>query len=219
LVDAALRLVTSFASFTVRGADGVSITLDRQGTMTTVASSDGTVRAMDEHQYATGEGPCLSAAAEGRWVHSPSLADEGRWPAFVPRAREEGIASIMSTPLVVATLPVGAINMYSRTRAVFGAEERRVSVFFAKRAAEILAASTEVDQQQGMRISEALTTREIISMAQGVHMSVLRLSADDAAAELYRSARTKEITVRAEALAVLESAGRPPTGTGGRDGP
>lgn len=218
LIDAALRLVTSFASFTVRGADGVSITLDRRGQMMTVAGSDDTVRSMDEHQYATGEGPCLAAAAGGHWVHSPSLADERRWPVFVPRALEEGIASVMSTPLLVSAAPVGAINMYSRSSAVFGDGERKVSVFFAKRAAEILAASAEVDEQQRVRISEALTTREIIAMAQGVHMTRLGLSSDEAAAELYRSARTKEITVRAEALAVLGSTGRTGGGTDDRHG-
>ena len=216
LVDAALRLVVSFASFTVRGADGVSITLDRDGQLATVAGSDDTVRRMDAHQYATGEGPCLAAAASGAWIHSASLAEEERWPDFVPRAIGEGISSVMSTPLLVSEVPVGAINMYSRTGGVFGPDERVVSVFFAKRAAEILTASAEIDEQLGVRLLAALTSRETIAMAQGVHMSRLGLSAHGAAAELYRSARAKEITVRAEALAVLASTGR--TGTDDPDG-
>lgn len=205
LVDAALRLVTSLASVTVRGADGVSITLERHGQMTTVAASDDTVRRMDVHQYATGEGPCLAAAAEGRPLHSESLADEERWPVFVPRAIDEGIASILSTPLLVSALSVGALNMYSRTGWAFGPFERDVAALFATHASDILGEVAEVDEDQGVRISAALTSRDIISMAQGVHMSRLGLSADAAAAELYRSARSKEITVRAEAVAVLDS--------------
>ncbi len=150
-------------------------------------------------------------------VHSPSLADEERWPAFVPRAIEEGIASIMSTPLLVSNAPVGAINMYSRSGAVFGEAERRVSVFFAKRAAEIVASEAALDAQRGARISAALTSREIIAMAQGVHMSRLGLTPDAAAAALYRAARAKEITVHAEALEVLGSTGRPGARTDDRD--
>lgn len=207
VVDSALRLVTAMARVTVRGADGVSITLERHGRMTTIADSDDTVRRMDEHQYATGEGPCLAAAAEGRWFHSESLAEEQRWPVFVPRAIGEGIASVMSTPLLIETLPAGAINMYSRTDRVFGPDERKVAAFFAKRAAGILGEAAQLDEEQSVRISAALTSREIIAMAQGVHMSRLGISSAEAAAELYRAARHKGITVRAEALAVLDSTG------------
>lgn len=212
VVDAALRLVTSLARVTVSGADGVSVTLERHGRMTTVADSDGTVRRMDEHQYATGEGPCLAAAAEGRWFHSESLAEEQRWPVFVPRAIDEGIASIMSTPLLVQARPVGAINMYSRADRVFGPDERKVAAFFAKRAADLMGEATSLDEEQGARISAALTSREVIAMAQGVHMTRLGISSDAAAAELYRAARSKGITVRAEAVAVLGSTGAGPRG-------
>jgi len=74
VLDAALRLVTVLARATVDGADGVSVSLERHGTVTTVAASDETIAQMDRDQYATGEGPCLSAAAEGRWFHVESLA-------------------------------------------------------------------------------------------------------------------------------------------------
>lgn len=205
MVDAALRLVTSIASVTVRGADGVSITLERHGQMTTVAASDETVRRMDVHQYATGEGPCLAAAAEGRWLHSGSLADEERWPLFVPRAVGEGIASILSTPLLVSAVSVGALNIYSRAAWAFGLFERDVASLFAVHAADILSEAADFDEDQGVRISAALTTRDLIAMAQGVHMSRLGVSAEAAAAELYRTARGKAITVRDEAVAVLDS--------------
>ena len=74
----------------------------RAGRLATVAASNETVSRMDCHQYETGEGPCLAAAAEGHWFHIESLRDETRWPAFVPLALDEGIASILSTPLLVA---------------------------------------------------------------------------------------------------------------------
>lgn len=217
-MDAALRLVTSFANISVRGVDGVSITLERHGRMATVAGSDDTVRLMDQHQYATGEGPCLAAASEGRTFLSPSLVEEKRWPAFVPRAVEQGIASILSTPLLVSVRPVGAINMYSCTSEVFGQPERDVATYFAKRAADILRQARELDEDQGMRISAALTSRDLITMAQGVHMTRLGVTAEAAAAELYRAARGKGITVRAEAITVLESTRREDDGPGEHDG-
>ena len=205
LLDAALRLVTALASTTVRQADGVSVTLERHGRLATVAASDDTIRRMDAHQYSTGEGPCLSAAAEGRSFHSEFLAEEERWPTFVPRALDEGICSILSNPLLVSSRPVGALNIYSRTGWAFGPVEQQVATIFAEHAADILAEALDLDAQQGVRISEALTAREVIAMAQGVHMARLGISADDAAAVLHRTARAREVTVLEEAAAVVES--------------
>ena len=90
-VDAALRLVTALAETTVENADGVSVTLERHGRVMTVAASDDAVKEMDHHQYDTGEGPCLAAKAEGQWFYIESLAEETRWPNFVPLALEQGI--------------------------------------------------------------------------------------------------------------------------------
>lgn len=212
--DTALQQVTSLAGVTVKGADGVSIALERHGQMTTVAASDDTGRRMDAHQYATGEGPCLEAVTEGRWIHSESLADEQRWPAFVPRAIDEGIASVLSSPLLVSSIPVGALNVYSRMGWTFGPFERDVAVNFASHAAAILGEIAEIEEDQGAKISAALTSRDIIAMAQGVLMTRLGVSAHAAAAELYRAARRKEITVRAEAVAVLDSTGADRSGPG-----
>ncbi|MEO6495630.1 MAG: GAF domain-containing protein, partial [Ilumatobacteraceae bacterium] len=105
VIDAALRLVTALASATVDNADGVSVTLERHGRLLTVAASDDAVLEMDGHQYDSGEGPCLAAKAEGRWFYIESLDDESRWPTFVPLALEQGIHSILASPLMTADRP------------------------------------------------------------------------------------------------------------------
>jgi anti-anti-sigma factor len=210
VLDAALRLVTALAAATVEGADGVSVTLERSGRLRTVASSNETILRMDEHQYATGEGPCLSAAAEGRWFHVESLAAEDRWPAFVPRALEEGVASILSTPLMDADGPVGALNIYSRTDGAFGTTQQELAALFAGQASGILAgSSTDVsDQDVGTRIANALAAREVIAQAQGVYMARQSVSAEDAAAAIHRSAREREVSVLVESTDLVGSTHR-----------
>ena len=207
VLDAALRLVTALAAVTVDGADGVSVTLERRGRLRTVASSNETILRMDDHQYATGQGPCLSAAAEGRWFHVESLAAEDRWPAFVPRALEEGVASILSTPLMAADGPVGALNIYSKTDGAFGSTQQELAALFAGQASGILAgSSTDVsDQEVGARIANALAAREVIAQAQGVYMARHSVSAKDAAAALHRSARQREVSVLVESTDVVGS--------------
>ncbi|HUP75145.1 MAG TPA: anti-sigma factor antagonist [Acidimicrobiales bacterium] len=207
VIDAALRLVTSLAAATVDGADGVSVTLERHGQPATVASSNETVLRMDNDQYQTGEGPCLAAAAEGHWFHIESLAEETRWPAFVSRAAEEGIGSILSTPLIVAERPVGALNIYSNSERAFGTDEQELAALFATQASAILAdaGSDANDERTGQRIASALIARDVIARAQGVLMARQHVSSDDAAAKLHRSARTAAVTVLQHAAEVVDS--------------
>jgi GAF domain-containing protein len=207
VLDAALRLVTTLASATVEGADGVSVSLERQGRMTTVASSNETVLRMDAHQYRTGEGPCLAAAAEGHRFHIESLAEERRWPTFVPLAVGEGIASILSSPLLAFNRPLGALNIYSNREHAFGGRQQELAALFASQASGILtdARADIPDVELAARIADALVAREVIARAQGVLMARRGIDAEAAAASLYRSARSAETSVRLLAVDIVAS--------------
>lgn len=213
VIDAALRLVTALASATVEGADGVSVSLERHGQLTTVAASDDTVVLMDDHQYQTGQGPCLAAAAEGHWFHIESLAEEDRWPAFVPRAMEEGIASILSTPLKTGDRPLGALNIYSNTERAFGPSQQELAALFATQASGILtdAGADVTDEAAAERIHEALLARETIARAQGVLMARHNITAERATITLHRAARTAEVPVLQRATEILTSTQSRPT--------
>ncbi len=204
-VDAALRLVVALASATVGGADGVSVSLHRHGRLMTAAASDDTVLQMDRDQYATGEGPCLSASAEGRWFHAESLAHESRWPKFVPRALDDGIASILSSPLMSGERPLGALNIYSKAERAFGPPEQELAALFATHVAGILldAGADVPDDQTTARIQAALRSRQTIARAQGVLMERRRIGAEQAASLLHATARAEEVNVSDHAANVL----------------
>ena len=207
VVDAALRLVVALARETVGGADGVTVTLSRHGQMTTVASSDETIVQMDRDQYATGQGPCLAAATEGRGFHVESLAEETRWPEFIPRAIRGGIRSILSTPLLAGARPVGALNIYSNAERAFGAEEQELAALFATQASGILTdAAVDVSAEQAAaRLQDALRSREVIAQAQGVVMGREGVSAEEAFAHLRRSSGDAHVPVRQRAGDVVAS--------------
>ena len=204
-IDAALLRVVALVGATMQGADGVSVTLERNGRLATVASSNDTVMRMDDHQYATGEGPCLSAAAQGHWFHIESLADETRWPAFVPLARGEGIASILSTPLLRAERPLGALNIYSNTERAFDGHQQEVAALFASQASAILTDAGFRDDQRSEPLANALFARQVIARAQGVLMARSHLTSEHAAAAIHRSARAAGITVALHAAAIVAS--------------
>jgi anti-anti-sigma factor len=197
VTDAALALVTTLAQATIAGADGVSVSLHRHGSLVTVAASDDRIAQMDRDQYATGQGPCLSAATSGQPVGVDALADETRWPAFVPRALMGGIASILSSPLQSATGPVGALNMYCREERGFGTRSRELAALFAEQASGILLESAErASADGGERLREALQTRTAIAQAQGIVMARTSATAEEAYSRLKLHARHTEQSVR-----------------------
>lgn len=172
VLDSALKLVVDLARCRVNGADGVSISLRRNGTLTTVAATDDTIRAMDADQYETGEGPCVDASTQGHWFRAESLESETRWPSFTPRARGLGIRAILSSPLTSADQSVGALNIYSLTAEAFENEDQQWAAAVAAQASVILsAARTGVgDSERAHRLQEALRSRESIAVAIGMVM-------------------------------------------------
>jgi len=207
-IDAALRTVVEFAAFILERADGVSVTLRRGGVLRTVAASNPAVAQMDADQYETGEGPCLAAASEGHWFHIDELASEHRWPEFVKRARAEGINSVLSTPLMVESRPVGALNIYSITEHSFGPSEQKRAAWFAERSSAIVADGRTVDADATVleHLQGALDSREAISRAEGFLMGQRSIPQAAASAELRRSARRAESPVHEYALTVTGSA-------------
>ncbi len=210
LVDAALRLVTALARATVGGADGVSVAVTRQGQLTTVAASDETIAQMDRDQYATGEGPCMAAAQDGRTFHVESVDEEVRWPRFIPRARHDGIASILSTPLMVSERPVGSLNIYSNNERAFKEHDQELAALFASEASAILAEARVETGVDGIakRLRESLSAREIIAQAQGVIMARQGISAEAAYANLRQYSKKHGITIRECAAALVSNTAR-----------
>jgi anti-anti-sigma factor len=191
LLTAALQLVVTMTQAVVHGADGASITLPTRGRFETIAASNDTVLEMDHDQYETGEGPCLDAARTGVRHLATSLDDETRWPSFVPRARARGICSILSTPVMAGEAPLGALNLYSRSVSPFAAHETDWADQFASEAAIVLSTAKAAASPDGLdaQVREALLSREVIALAQGVMMERYSMSAPTARAALRRESR------------------------------
>jgi anti-anti-sigma factor len=219
VVDGALRLVVALARATVEGADGVSVSLQRHGRLTTVAATDQTILDMDANQYATGEGPCVDASVEGRWFHVESLERETRWPAFIPKARELGINAILSSPLLAAEHPVGALNIYSRTQSAFSEKEQELAAIFATEASIILrdAGADVADDQLSELMQAALESRQTVARAEGVVMEREGISAVDAFTALRNFSKSTNQPLVERATDIVDSTRRaqpdPPLGS------
>lgn len=208
VIDGALRLIVELARISIRAADGVSVSLLRHGVLSTVAASDQTILAMDADQYATGQGPCVDASIKGHWFHAESLDTETRGPAFTPQARSLGIKSILSPPLRALKKPVGALNIYSRTAETFEVEDQESAAIFAEQASAILSdARADVsDTQMAIRFEEALRSRKVITLAEGILMEREGMDEEGAYTALLRLALYQGVPLRDRAEAMVLSA-------------
>src|SRR5512133_4404938 len=77
-----LTQVASYAVQAIPGADGAGLTLLEQDRADTIVATAPFVTEVDDIQYGMRQGPCISAAREGRTVLSGSLGGDSRWPHF-----------------------------------------------------------------------------------------------------------------------------------------
>jgi diguanylate cyclase (GGDEF)-like protein len=80
-----------------------------------VAASDPSALRYEQLQTELGEGPCLLAYSSGEAVSVPDLRAESRFPEFVPRALESGLAAVFTFPLRHEDLQMGALDLYRDT--------------------------------------------------------------------------------------------------------
>lgn len=209
-LDAVLLLAVNLVKISMAPADGVSVSLFRDGQIQTVAASNQTVREMDSGQYATQEGPCVDASTLGHRFLCRSLEEERRWPKFVPLALSLGIRAIISNPLRAKSGAAGALNIYSLTPSVFGNAEQQLSFNFANeisaflvRANARLSHAPSTDGIQG-----ALESREAIALAQGILMERRNLDKEGAFDSLRRLSQDDDQTLLKHALDIAGSTRR-----------
>ena len=205
LATLAARLVT----------DGVScgMTMRPNGGPATVACSDPLASEIDEVQYLLNDGPCLHAMRSGDQVSIDDTAGRAQWPRFEAAAQARGIRSCLALPLVADGKPVGALNLYARGVAAFGAVQVRHAENLAENASGglslmlRLASYSELTEQ----LRSSLTSRAVIYQALGVIMARERCAQAKAFEILRTASQHSNLKLRDIAAAIITSvSGEPP---------
>jgi GAF domain-containing protein len=168
-----LLRVAECAVQAIPGADGAGLTLIEADRVDTMVASADFVRQVDAIQYGIGEGPCITAAAEGRTVRSGSLGGTRLWPRFGPRVGRLGVHSVLSLPLRVHDDVLGAMNVYAHAKDAFDDRAVRLGELFAVPAAISVLNARELAQARrlAVHLQAALTSRTVIDQALGIMMS------------------------------------------------
>lgn len=200
------RLMEAAAGETGRhGTAHCSVTVARDGRSATVASSGGFPLGLDELQYASGQGPCVTALRINRAVQAQDLAHEDRWPAYTKAALDMGIRSALAVPIALEPGARGALNCYAEQAGALGEEARASAEAFADLASSSirLAVRLETERDRSSDLAAALESRTAINLAAGVIMAQSGCGQEQAVEILRRAAASRSVKLRDVASQIL----------------
>ena len=186
---------------------GISI-LDDRGNPTTAVYTDQDSPRIDSGQYESGKGPCLDAWRQRRVVRIDDMEDAlGEYPEFAALAKEHGVQSTLSLPMVAGGEGIGALNLYARTANGFSEDDEAIGLDLATAAAAVLANAAAYwgAAQLGEQLNEAMKSRAVIEQAKGMLMAQSpELSADDAFEVLRKASQRENVKLRDIAQRLVE---------------
>lgn len=169
--------------------------LGEDGRPTTGVFTDQQAPEIDSAQYESGKGPCLDAWRQGRVVRLDDMADASdRYPEFAKAARNHGVESSLSLPLLAGGQGMGALNMYSRVRGGFSPGDEAIGTDLAAAAAIVLANASAYwgAAQLNEQLTEAMRSRAVIEQAKGILMARSPEITPDGAFDMLRRASQRE---------------------------
>jgi hypothetical protein len=184
----------------VPGFDQMSVSVVRpDGTVTTMAATDGWARDMDNLQYEVDQGPCLDALRDEALVLVEAFPTQGHnWPLYAPRAAKAGVQAQMGVRIREADETLGSLNFYSTSADMIQPGAARRAGLFATHAAIALAYARHADDEKA-----GLPDRHVVARAVTVLMERFQISEDRATYYLIRIATVAELPLDDVAHQVL----------------
>ncbi len=201
-----LERITASATELVDGCDAAGILVLHARKVETLAPTDQLVVDSDRLQEQLGEGPCFDVVrhAQGQQVHriADLTGEQGRWPAYAPRAHALGVGSMMGFLLFTDDEDLGALNLYSRKAGVFTEASELAGWLLASHAAVAFASARTHAQME-----QAVATRHVIGEAMGILIGSHHLSEDQAFDVLRRYSQENNVKLREVARLICEQGG------------
>lgn len=191
------------------------ITLFRHRKAATVASSSAAAQAMDEIQYAFGDGPCVRASREQETVHIPDVEHCKRWPQYAVTVRGHGVRSILALPFLLDGDTRAALNLYSHRPGRFDGKAMELARDFVGQTSMALRLAVRFAHYSdtAANLKATLETRTGIDVAVGIIMAQNRCSQAEAFELLKSASSARNIKLHMVAAGLVESLGQGPIHT------
>lgn len=210
ITEALTNLASSVTA--VFGVECAAASLQEAGRYRLLGGTDGRSSALERLQARTQAGPSVEAWRSGTVVNLADIAKAPRrWGGFRSAAREAGIVSVAAVPLRGAGASVGAIGLYGTSRRDWAADDfDAVRVLGDLTTGYVVTAFDLAVQQRVIKqLRDALGTRVIIEQAKGLLAAERGIPVAEAFELLRRYARSRSISIRSVAAAVVGRGFRP----------
>lgn len=209
--DAIDEVVWKTAMLAVEASDDVAacgVTVLRDGKPISLLPEQGQAYAdLEEHQYATGEGPAMEAMRTSGPVRAEAMVQDTRWGDYPARAVDRGVQSSLSLPLIAGEQVLGAVTFYCARPHALNDE------FVLGRLVTDLAATAlwcmlkHADKQQMEdQLQQALNSRADIDQAKGILMAQQGCGPDEAFDLLRQASQHRNVKLRTLAAEIVERA-------------
>jgi GAF domain-containing protein len=189
----------------VPNAEACGLTLNRDASGVTVASTGPLADRADEGQYEVDDGPCLESMRTGTVVRVEDMATEGRWTPYPARAAQLGVRSSLSLPLVVEGRSSGALNLYATEPGAFSADAQSTATRWAEQATGALTVALRIadGDSRADALLGGLDTRATIGQAVGLLMAQERCTAGQAFDLLRIASQRRNVKLRDVAAGIV----------------
>ncbi len=165
-------------------SDPIGLLMMRGGGSTPVEGTDGSGEELDEAQTILGEGPTVDAMTSISPVVAEDLASTAslmRWPGFVARAAEAGVASAFAFPMRVGGVRVGVMTAYRTSAGPLTSTEFADALVLSSLATLLLMESGQaIDLESARLVGEELESHSRLQIAAGMVSERLDVSVADA---------------------------------------
>jgi GAF domain-containing protein len=199
-VQQTLRGIVEYAQQAAGCDDAGLVLLRGSGQAATAVATHVRVTKSDRLQQELREGPCIQDIWSADSFIVSDIAHDTRWPEWGPRAAALGLRSLLCIRLSTHRKTLGALNLYAHQVGAFDEDDLDVAEIFGRHAAIALASAWEED---GLR--QAIGSRHLIGLAQGILMERYALDAESSFALLRRYSRDTNVKLRVIAARIVET--------------
>ena len=193
-----LHEVAELTMIALPQTDHVGITMLVDGVLKTSVFTHPEVPEIDQAQYRTGDGPCVTAYRDGVAHIIESTLEPGKWQEFRDSAARHGVLSTLSLPLITHDGPIGALNLYAETERAYTREDQELGELFASQGAFLLANAQAYWDARTLseNLEQAMVSRATIEQAKGIIMSSMRCDPGTAMRMLIEQSQDQNVKLR-----------------------
>ena len=202
-VDVGQKLAAPFLDLLPIAGVALSV-LNRDRKALVIHASDDIAAQLEEAHLDLGEGPLFDCFATARSVSIPDVAVAHRWPLFLSRTLDMGVASVYLFPLNLGAACIGAALCYRTTAGTLDGEAHDVGNALGRavagqalRRAIVLAEGETADE------TAPIEMRREVHQATGMVLSQLDTTASDALARMRAYAFSSGVNLREVARDVV----------------